>query len=211
MRRTRLRPPLVRAFETRSGLLRPHRHPVALAPSPDTGRVSALREMPRGAVTLGVWLVRRADDSGPEADLEYHPDAEPVNIVVRTGNRPNHIQQLASYHRAFRDLAVHPIAVALARHLIGEARNLPPTLPLHRRRTGRRGARPGVGSCRPRHSACRRRGWPCRAGRCCPGRRSPRLGRRPPRRPTRRPSRHPEPPARRNRRGPASPPSARRR
>lgn len=63
-------------------------------------------------------------EGGPDADLEYHPDAEPVNIVVRTGNRPNQvvIQQLASCHRAFRDLAVHPVAVALARHLIGEAR-----------------------------------------------------------------------------------------
>ena len=63
-------------------------------------------------------------ERGPDAALEYHPDAEPVNIVVRTGNRPNQVvvQQLAGYHRAFRDLAVHPAAVALARHLIGEAR-----------------------------------------------------------------------------------------
>ena len=63
-------------------------------------------------------------EHGPDAVLEYHPDAEPVNIVARTGDRPNQvvIQQLASYHRAFRDLAVHPVAVALVRHLIGEAR-----------------------------------------------------------------------------------------
>ncbi len=63
-------------------------------------------------------------ERGPDAVLEYHPDAEPVNVVVRTGNRPNQVvvQQLAGCHRAFRDLAVHPVAVALARHLIGEAR-----------------------------------------------------------------------------------------
>ena len=63
-------------------------------------------------------------ERGPDAVLEYHPDAEPVNVVVRTGDRPNQVvvQQLAGCHRAFRDLAVHPVAVALARHLIGEAR-----------------------------------------------------------------------------------------
>ena len=63
-------------------------------------------------------------ERGPDAALEYHPDAEPVSIVVRTGDRPNQVvvQQLAGCHRAFRDLAVHPVAVALVRHLIGETR-----------------------------------------------------------------------------------------
>ena len=63
-------------------------------------------------------------ERGPHAALEYHPDAEPVNIVARAAGGPSQvvIQQLASHHRAFRDLAVHPVAVALVRHLIGEAR-----------------------------------------------------------------------------------------
>ena len=83
--------------------------------------------------SLAELLLRRATEfvgcgftleRGPDAALEYHPGAEPVNIVVRTGDRPSQvfIQQLASYHRAFRDLAVHPVAVALVRHLIGEPR-----------------------------------------------------------------------------------------
>ena len=83
--------------------------------------------------SLAELLLRRATEfvgcgftleRGPDAVLEYHPDAEPVNIVARRGDRPFQvvIQQLASYHRAFRDLAVHPVAVALVRHLIGEAR-----------------------------------------------------------------------------------------
>ena len=82
---------------------------------------------------LADLLLRRATEfvgceftleRGPHAALEYDPDAEPVNIGPRTGARPSQfvIQRLASQHRAFRDLAVHPVAVALVRHLIGEAR-----------------------------------------------------------------------------------------
>ena len=51
-------------------------------------------------------------ERGPDAVLEYHPAAEPVNVVVRTEVRPNQVvvQQLAGCHRAFRDLGVHPVA-----------------------------------------------------------------------------------------------------
>ena len=61
---------------------------------------------------------------GPDSELEYDPDAEPVGIVVRTGTRPEQliVQQLTGYHRMFRDLAVNPVAVALVRHMIGENR-----------------------------------------------------------------------------------------
>lgn len=63
-------------------------------------------------------------NEGPDAELEYDPDAEPVGIVARTGSRPEQlvVQRLTSYHREFRDLAVNPVAIALVRHMIGENR-----------------------------------------------------------------------------------------
>ncbi|HVN29761.1 MAG TPA: phytanoyl-CoA dioxygenase family protein, partial [Candidatus Binataceae bacterium] len=74
------------------------------------------------------WLLARAEamigcrftlDQGPLAPLEFPSDAVAIS---EGGGPPNQflIQQLARYHRVFRDLAVNRVAVALMRHLIGE-------------------------------------------------------------------------------------------
>jgi len=58
-------------------------------------------------------------ENGPEARLEFPPNAMPLS---EGGGPPNQflIQQLARHARVFRDLAVNPVAVALIRHMIGE-------------------------------------------------------------------------------------------
>lgn len=60
-------------------------------------------------------------DRGPAEALDFAPDADGLAAIRKEGRRPGQflIQQLARHHRAFRDLAVNPVAVALIRHMIG--------------------------------------------------------------------------------------------
>lgn len=58
-------------------------------------------------------------DSGPECELDFGEYRG--TLELQSGARPSQFQlmQLCTYHRAFRDLAVNPVAVALMRYMIG--------------------------------------------------------------------------------------------
>ncbi|MGY9073860.1 MAG: phytanoyl-CoA dioxygenase family protein [Acidimicrobiales bacterium] len=60
---------------------------------------------------------------GPTAELDFPDDANTLAEMTGDNGVPSQflIQQLASQHRLFRDLAVNPTAVALTRHMIGGA------------------------------------------------------------------------------------------
>lgn len=79
---------------------------------------------------MAAWILGRAEEMvgcpfdlerGPAAEVEF--GAEDNVLAELSGDRgqPSQflIQQLASQHRMFRDLAINPVAVALIRHLIG--------------------------------------------------------------------------------------------
>lgn len=78
------------------------------------------------------WLLDRAEEmvgcpfdlrTGPAAPLSFGATENVLGDLAgeETAGRPSQfiIQQLASQHRMFRDLAVNPVAVALIRHMIG--------------------------------------------------------------------------------------------
>ena len=60
-------------------------------------------------------------DNGPAAEVEFGEQRESLSAMNRESGKQSQflIQQLASKHRLFRDLAVNPVAVALIRHMIG--------------------------------------------------------------------------------------------
>lgn len=78
------------------------------------------------------WLLRRAEelvgcpfslDEGPAAPVAHEVEDNVLSDLAgdeSTGTLTQFlIQQLASQHRMFRDLAVNPVALALVRHMIG--------------------------------------------------------------------------------------------
>ncbi len=60
-------------------------------------------------------------ERGPHAELDFAPN--PGSLIGYTGdeNKPTQflLQTLGRCHRAFRDLTINPVAVALMRHMIG--------------------------------------------------------------------------------------------
>ena len=61
-------------------------------------------------------------DRGPHTPLAFRQNATGLAALGKDRHKPSQIliQRLASFNRAFRDLAVNPVAVALIRHMIGE-------------------------------------------------------------------------------------------